>query len=60
MQASNTNNTPNDPFYDFINIWSFPIGLVGLALGLVTEIPPFMVIGLGLMFMYVLLGDIAE
>jgi hypothetical protein len=60
MQASNTNNTPNDPFYDFINNWSFPIGLIGIILGITTETNPFVIVGIGLMFMYVLLGDISE
>lgn len=61
MQASNTNkNTPNDPFYDFINSWSLPIGFVSLVIGLVSGTPSFTYIGLTLMFTYLLFGDISD
>lgn len=60
MQASNTNNSPNDPFYNFINYWCLPIGVISLTLGLITYLPLFTYIGLGLMFINLLLGDITE
>lgn len=61
MQASNTNNNvPNDPFYDFINCLSLPIGFVSLVIGLVHGTPSFTYIGLTLMFIYLLFGDISD
>lgn len=61
MQASNTNkNTPNDPYHNFINKWSLRIGATCSVIGYLTYLPLFTYIGLGLLFVYVMYGDIEK
>lgn len=61
MQGYNTNNdNPSDPFYEFVNTWALPIGVIGVILGMTSGVIPIIYFGLGLMFTYALLGDLTE
>lgn len=61
MQTSNTNNNaPNGPYHNFINKWSFRIGVTCSLIGYLTYLPFFTYVGLALMFVYVMFGDMTE